>query len=196
MGRESLQSSKGRQTEANRTSGQAFHLHLASNNKKSSEILRNRGNEGTHLSHPVWYWPVTQAENDNPEGKTQTGRPRIPVSVSFLVVVLVVVWSLSDPLRPHGLYSPPGSSVCGLSQVRRLEWVAIPFSRGIFPTRDRSCVSCIAVGFFAAKSQQGSPLSFLLISEIVVQRVGWMCTKKEAKLGLPWWSRGYEPTVQ
>ena len=33
---------------------------------------------------------------------------------------------MSDPLRPHGLYSPPGSSVHGIFQVRLLEWVSIP----------------------------------------------------------------------
>ena len=31
--------------------------------------------------------------------------------------------------------SPPGSSVYGILQARILEWVAIPFSRGIFPTQ-------------------------------------------------------------
>ena len=30
---------------------------------------------------------------------------------------------------------PPGSSVHGILQVRILEWVAIPFSRGIFLTQ-------------------------------------------------------------
>ena len=33
-------------------------------------------------------------------------------------------------LWPRGLYSPPGSSVHGISQARILEWVAISFSRG------------------------------------------------------------------
>ena len=37
--------------------------------------------------------------------------------------------------------SPPGSSVCGISQARILEWVAIPFSRGSSPPRDRTYVS-------------------------------------------------------
>ena len=36
---------------------------------------------------------------------------------------------LSDSCDPLG-YSPPGSSVCGISQSRILEWVAISFSRG------------------------------------------------------------------
>ena len=32
-------------------------------------------------------------------------------------------------------YSPPGSSVHGILQARILEWVATPFSRGIFSTQ-------------------------------------------------------------
>ena len=32
-------------------------------------------------------------------------------------------------------YSPPGSSVHGILQARMLEWVAISFSMGIFPTQ-------------------------------------------------------------
>ena len=31
--------------------------------------------------------------------------------------------------------SPPGFSVHGILQARRLEWVATPFSRGVFPTQ-------------------------------------------------------------
>ena len=34
----------------------------------------------------------------------------------------------SDSLPPHGLYSPPGSSVHGILQARILEWVAFPTS--------------------------------------------------------------------
>ena len=37
--------------------------------------------------------------------------------------------------------SPPGSSVCGISQERILEWVAISFSRRSSPPRDRTHVS-------------------------------------------------------
>ena len=39
--------------------------------------------------------------------------------------------------------SPPGSSVCGISQVRILERVAISFSRGSSRTQDRTGISCI-----------------------------------------------------
>ena len=40
---------------------------------------------------------------------------------------------MSHSLKPHGLYSPPGSSVQGIFQARILEWVAISFSRDILP---------------------------------------------------------------
>ena len=33
-------------------------------------------------------------------------------------------------------YSPPGSSVHGISQARILQWAAISFSRGLFPTQE------------------------------------------------------------
>ena len=41
-------------------------------------------------------------------------------------------------------YSPPGSFVNGILQVRRLEWVAIPFSRGSCWPRDQTWVSCFS----------------------------------------------------
>ena len=40
--------------------------------------------------------------------------------------------------------SPPGSSVHGISQARILEWVAMPFSRGYSPLRDRTRISYIS----------------------------------------------------
>ena len=50
--------------------------------------------------------------------------------------------TLCDPMD----YSPPGSSIRVIFHARILEWVAISFSRGSSPPRDRtqvSCVSCI-----------------------------------------------------
>ena len=52
----------------------------------------------------------------------------------YLVVVMSVAQScppLWDPMD----CSPPASSVYGILQVRVLEWVAIPFSRGSSQTR-------------------------------------------------------------
>ena len=47
--------------------------------------------------------------------------------------------------------SLPGSSVLGISQARRLEWVAISFSYGSFWLRDRSCISYVAGRFFTTE---------------------------------------------
>ena len=44
--------------------------------------------------------------------------------------------------------SQPGFSVHGISQARIPEWVAISFSRGSSLSRDQTCISCIAGGFF------------------------------------------------
>ena len=51
---------------------------------------------------------------------------------------------VSDSLWPHGLYSPPGSSVHGILQARILEWVAMPSSRGSSQSMNRTYVSCIS----------------------------------------------------
>ena len=52
--------------------------------------------------------------------------------------------TLYDPMD----CSPPRSSVHVILQARILEWVAISFSRGSSPPRDRTWVSCIAGRFF------------------------------------------------
>ena len=52
--------------------------------------------------------------------------------------------TLSNPMD----YSLSGSSVQGISQARMLEWVAISFSRGSSQPRERTCISCLAGGFF------------------------------------------------
>ena len=54
---------------------------------------------------------------------------------------------VSDSFDPID-YSLPGSSAHGILQARILEWVAIPFSRGISSTRDRTWVFRIASRFF------------------------------------------------
>ena len=47
--------------------------------------------------------------------------------------------TLCDPMD----CSPPGSSVCGISQARMLEWAAISFFRGSSWPRDWTHISCI-----------------------------------------------------
>ena len=58
--------------------------------------------------------------------------------------------------------SPPGFSVHGISQARKLDWVAISLSRESSPPRDGTRTSYIAGRFFnteptAAKSLQSCP---------------------------------------
>ena len=55
--------------------------------------------------------------------------------------------TLCDPMD----FSPPGSSVLGIFQMRILEWIAISFSRGSSQPRDQTWISCIAGRFFTAE---------------------------------------------
>ena len=41
--------------------------------------------------------------------------------------------------------SLPGFSVCGISQARILEWVAMPSTRGSIQTRDQNCISYVVL---------------------------------------------------
>ena len=60
--------------------------------------------------------------------------------------VLIVVQSLSPVKLCCSTvdYSPPGSSVHGISQAIILEWIAISFSRGSSWHRDGTHVSCMS----------------------------------------------------
>ena len=83
----------------------------------------------------------------------------LPVELKLLssVVCVLVTQScltLCDPMD----CSPPGSSVHGILQARILGWVAIPFSRGSSPPRDRTHVPCIAGRFFTAEPLGNPPI--------------------------------------
>ena len=57
-------------------------------------------------------------------------------------------------------YSPPDSSVHGILQARILQWVAMPSSRGLFPTQGyQTCNSHAADGFFTTEAL-GTPLRY------------------------------------
>ena len=62
-------------------------------------------------------------------------------------------------------YSLLGSSVHGFSQAKILEWVVISFSRVSSQPRDRTCVSCIAGGFFTTwpPGKPTGPMLLLLL---------------------------------
>ena len=54
---------------------------------------------------------------------------------------------------------PPGSFIHGIFQARILEWVVMPFFRGSFQSRDRTCFSCIAGKFFTTEPPGNPQLS-------------------------------------
>ena len=62
-------------------------------------------------------------------------------------------------------YSMPDSSVHGILQSRILEWIPMRFSRGSFPPRDRTWVSCTEGGFFTAEppGKQNTPKTILYV---------------------------------
>ena len=45
-------------------------------------------------------------------------------------------------------YDPMNHIVHGILQARKLEWIAVPFSRGSSQPGDQTRVSCITGGFF------------------------------------------------
>ena len=66
-----------------------------------------------------------------------------------LVIIIPVLYTQLGPTLSDSMdYSPPGSPIHGILQVRILEWVAIPFCRGSSWPRDWTQVSHIAGRFF------------------------------------------------
>ena len=84
----------------------------------------------------------------------------------FFLVYESENWFASKSLRPHGLYT-----VHGILQARILEWVAIPFSRGSFQSRDQTHVSCIAGWLFTSwtRRKPDSALLKVFTQECVVK---------------------------
>ena len=70
--------------------------------------------------------------------------------------------------------SPPGSSVYGISQAIIPEWVAIPFSRGSSPPRDRTWVYsyCRQILYhlsYPGKALIGMSVTFLEIHKLYLK---------------------------
>ena len=83
--------------------------------------------------------------------------------------------------------SPPGSSVYGILQARKLEWVAMPSSRGSSRPRDQthiSCSSCI-VGRFFTTEPPGKPIDRHCFHLNCPERVGCVVFLS-ASLGSSW----------
>ena len=118
----------------------------------------------------------------------------------FIAIVLIAVEHYIN-LLPHSLYicccclvakscltlckpmdsSPPGSSAHWISQAKILEWVAISFSRGIFPTHGSNPHLLHCRQILYQLSHQGSPIclplsklvfSFLIPSSLSISYIG------------------------
>ena len=92
----------------------------------------------------------------SPPSELETLKPSwIPPFPSFheSVQVCSVRWILCDPMD----CSPLGSPTHGISQARKLEWVAISSSRGSSQARDWTCISFVAGGFFTTATP-GKPI--------------------------------------
>ena len=57
--------------------------------------------------------------------------------------------------------SPPGSSLHGISQARILDWVAISFSRGSSPLRNKTSIFWVSGRFFITKPPVKSNIEIL-----------------------------------
>ena len=87
-------------------------------------------------------------------------------------------------LQPHRLYTPPGSSVHGISQARLLEWVAISFSRGHFQPRGQTLVSCICRQILYHWAKKEATSVFVVID------THWNLLRARAKLTSKTWYLG------
>ena len=127
----------------------------------------------TRYSH-VGHWLITQSRSlprgwtgalDGQRGypviNTLNWLPSLPCFTCLLLLVLpgitfhvnccylvtkscLTLWEPTD-------CGPPGSSVHGISQAGRLEWVVISFSRGSSQPRNQTRISCIVGAFFTTE---------------------------------------------
>ena len=101
--------------------------------------------------------------------------------------------------------NPPGFSVCGISQGRIREWVAISYSRGSSHPRDQTWVSCIVGRFFTNWATREVthlwPLSYSFIEDCWISILklplwssGWLCAPNVRDMGsIPGWGRSHVP---
>ena len=100
---------------------------------------------------------MTSAETLSPDQTTFWNSSWTGTLLNPLCCVLCLAsqrcWTVCDPVG----YSPPGSSVPGILQVRILEWVVIPSSRGSFPHKGLSCLA--VAGGLSTTAPPGMPHS-------------------------------------
>ena len=113
-----------------------FHFHFPMELKRGKEV-QGKKPVPCHLSPPV-----------------VLGTSGLPsetcLAVNHFTCMLSPVW-----LRDAMDCSPPGSSVYKICQVRILEWIVMPSSRGSFQLQGQICTSCI--GRFFTTEPPGKP---------------------------------------
>ena len=101
----------------------------------------------THSSILAWRIPWTEKPSRLQSiGSQRTGQNWVTNTMIMSVQFSSVSQSCPILCNPMDC-SPPGSSVHGILQARILEWIVIPFSRGISKPRDQTLVSCITGRF-------------------------------------------------
>ena len=122
------------------------------------------GSKATTSRKPIW-WPWLILTSPNLGLRYASSIPNsmhLPSSLAKCLYALYLCCHLvakSNSLWPH---DSPGSSVDGISQARRLEWVAISFSRGSSWPRDLTHVSHFEGRVFTPKPLVKSPFYLLL----------------------------------
>ena len=84
-------------------------------------------------------------------------KKKTKIMASGAIVLKVLVTHLCSTVYDLMDYGPPGSSIHGILQSRILEWVAIFFSRGIFPTEGSNPGLLRYQQILYCLSHQGSP---------------------------------------
>ena len=114
-----------------------------------------RNSAGTHM----WLWLI---HGDVQQRPAQYCKAITLQYVCVCVCVCVLVTQLCPTLCNSMDCSSPDSSVHRILQARKLEWVAISFSRGSSPPRDWTLASCIAVILYCLSHQGNLYLNYHL----------------------------------
>ena len=93
--------------------------------------------------------------------------------------------TLFEPME----YNSSGSSVCGVSQARTLEWAATSFSRGFSPPRDGTSVSCFGKWILYLWVTRGALLS--IIPQYNKKNKLYYVLKMVQILLFSWWKLNY-----
>ena len=109
------------------------------------------------MSHPFWIWLFAKLILPRVESRVRRGHEEDLGDLGSLlfldldgvhfenpsVLIILYVCHFCLVAQFVWLFATPGYCICGISQARILEWVAISFSRGSSRPRDGTFISCI-----------------------------------------------------